>query len=371
MKKGVRRVHNNLSNKKIIVILVSLAVLLAVLLLVFYSTGFFGKISGKVILGFGETQETNSLISEGVHFDKVFVSKFTLTENAYVSGLSVYGDGKGSGTGTQQMSGIIYSHNPSSSIPQLLQSTTNPISVLKGASKQWLNMNFETPVFLVAGDYWLGIQTGNSPDIIRYYYTSSTGAMKEKDDAYSDGPTIIFSASEGASNFVTTNKKMWIKVVTRPTTTTPTSGGEIITFGQTTPGDPNSLDLLGLEENKKYVTKFDLPQSGSVTKLSGYVKGGALSSSENQKIRGIIYSNNNNTPNQLLGITNELFIPLGLTPGWADMNFETPVFLVAGSYWLGFISGGGVSHYRPVGTPNPNIAGDSLKFIKKKGRHIF
>jgi len=96
------------------------------------------------------------------------------------------------------------------------------------------------------------------------------------------------------------------------------------TFGKTTIG-VNVETNLG---NTKRLCRFFLPENGEVTSVRIYGRGLI----ERPAI-GVLYSDLNGSPDQLLGMTNERWVYDNL--GWWGFTFSTPLKLSSGYYWIG------------------------------------
>ena len=90
--------------------------------------------------------------------------------------------------------------------------------------------------------------------------------------------------------------------------------------------------------NWTMVSQFNLPENGTVSQLSAYIKG----TSATCKVKGLIFSNDgtNSTPMTLQGVTNENAAIVNGTPAWYNLTFSSPPYLTAGNYSIGWISGG-------------------------------
>jgi hypothetical protein len=106
------------------------------------------------------------------------------------------------------------------------------------------------------------------------------------------------------------------------------------TFGKATVGATAASDPANL----KGVSKYRLPSTGTVSKLSLYLQPTGTSGSET--IEGLVYGESGRAPGPLLGTTSALTFKSSSSAGWYDLNFLTPLKLAPGNYWLGFISGG-------------------------------
>jgi hypothetical protein len=108
---------------------------------------------------------------------------------------------------------------------------------------------------------------------------------------------------------------------------------EPATFGKTTIGSSSAP----LAANHKQVSRFALPGSGSVTKLTVYLQ--PTTTAGQQVLKGVIYSDAAGKPEGLLGVSEQLTFTSTSAAGWYDLILPTPLKLGAGSYWIGTISG--------------------------------
>ena len=113
--------------------------------------------------------------------------------------------------------------------------------------------------------------------------------------------------------------------------TTPVAGAP--TFGPTTPGTLSDT----FAANRKRVSRYALPVSGSVTKLSIYLAPAGTAGS--QVLEGIVYSDSSGAPATLLGTSSPLTFTSTSATGWYELTFPTPLNLAAGNYWIGVITG--------------------------------
>lgn len=110
----------------------------------------------------------------------------------------------------------------------------------------------------------------------------------------------------------------------------------------------DSVDTFGLltdasaqgdvTNNYEQATKYTMPDTGSVTKLSIWLTGGGATGSGSQPIKGVIYSDGGTDPDALLGVTQEVLVPFTAPTAVVDFLFTTPVVLTPADYFLGFIA---------------------------------
>jgi subtilisin family serine protease len=110
-------------------------------------------------------------------------------------------------------------------------------------------------------------------------------------------------------------------------------GSATSTFGKTSVGA--STDSFGFE--RKRVNRYTLPEAGSVTKLTVYLA--PTSTSGQQVLKGLIYSDSAGTPAALLGVSEQLTFTSASVAGWYELHFSSPVSLATGNYWIGVITG--------------------------------
>jgi chitodextrinase len=107
------------------------------------------------------------------------------------------------------------------------------------------------------------------------------------------------------------------------------------TFGRSTVGA-----LWPLTPDRKRVSRFSLPDDGSVTRISAYVDGNGPASSGTQPIRFVLYGDQAGAPAALVGATASHTIVKGAPGAWVTLALPAPLPLSAGDYHLGILSGG-------------------------------
>jgi hypothetical protein len=123
---------------------------------------------------------------------------------------------------------------------------------------------------------------------------------------------------------------------------------EAATFGNATVGTSTVTSAA----NEKRVSRYALPVSGSVSKLSVYLA--PTETSGQQVMEGVIYSDAGGAPQALLAVSQQLTFLSTNAAGWYDLAFATPVHLSAGSYWIGVLIG-----------PSGKVAGFRYKTVAK------
>jgi len=106
-----------------------------------------------------------------------------------------------------------------------------------------------------------------------------------------------------------------------------------LTFGKTTVGASSDTFLA----DRKRVSRYALPTSGAVTKLSIYLA--PTGTSGQQVLKGVVYADSSGAPSALLGVSEQLTFSSTSSAGWYDLTFSSPLKLAAGNYWIGAITG--------------------------------
>ncbi|MGA2321867.1 MAG: S8 family peptidase, partial [Solirubrobacteraceae bacterium] len=111
----------------------------------------------------------------------------------------------------------------------------------------------------------------------------------------------------------------------------------------------------GLTANDKIVNKAELKVAGSVSRVRVFAVPGSVTSGT-ETLKAVIYANSGGAPGALLATGSEVDYPCeanpycesgtvnGTTPtrvdNWINLPFASSVSLPAGTYWIGFITGG-------------------------------
>jgi Subtilase family/Invasin, domain 3 len=140
------------------------------------STGTFGKTS----VGAG---------SDRFAPDRKRVNRWPLTTSGTVTKLSVYLQPT-STSGQQVIQGVIYAD--SGGTPGSLIATTNAFTFTSTNAAGWYDLTFPTPPHLAAGNYWLGVLTGNSSGVAGFRYDSVSGSRDYNSNTFTSGPSDPF-----------------------------------------------------------------------------------------------------------------------------------------------------------------------------------
>ncbi|HEX3511570.1 MAG TPA: hypothetical protein VHT27_10800, partial [Solirubrobacteraceae bacterium] len=151
---------------------------------------------------FGNTSVGGS--SDSFAANRKRVSEYALPVAASVSKLSIYLAPTGT-SGQQVLEGVIY--EDASGKPAGLIATTSPLTFQSTNTAGWYDLPLPTPLNLPAGNYWLGVITGEHSSVAGFRYQTSTGARDYNTNTYTSGPSNPFGSpttdSERASLYAT------------------------------------------------------------------------------------------------------------------------------------------------------------------------
>jgi DNA-binding beta-propeller fold protein YncE len=151
---------------------------------------------------FGNTSVGGS--SDSFAANRKRVSEYALPVAASVSKLSIYLAPTGT-SGQQVLEGVIY--EDASGKPAGLIATTSPLTFQSTNTTGWYDLPLPTPLNLPAGNYWLGVITGEHSSVAGFRYQTSTGARDYNTNTYTSGPSNPFGSpttdSERASLYAT------------------------------------------------------------------------------------------------------------------------------------------------------------------------
>lgn len=105
-----------------------------------------------------------------------------------------------------------------------------------------------------------------------------------------------------------------------------------VTFGKTGIGAGTDTQGANLKEASKTVA----PNSGTVTKVSWYLRGRGLG---NQDVKAMLYADNGSgAPGALLAVSSAVTVLSAQAAGWVDFAFGSPPTVVSGTtYWISII----------------------------------
>ncbi len=117
------------------------------------------------------------------------VNRYALSTAGSVSKLSIY-LAPTSNSGQQLIEGVVYAE--SAGAPTTLLGTSTPLTFKSTNVAGWYELNFATPLSLAAGNYWIGIITGESSGVAGFRYTSVTNSRDYNTNTYTSGPSNPF-----------------------------------------------------------------------------------------------------------------------------------------------------------------------------------
>ena len=140
------------------------------------STGTFGKTN------IGATCDTYTN-------DTKKVNRYSVGVTATVTQLSVYLK-PGSASGSQPLKGVLYADSGGS--PRALIASTAQLTFTNLKPAGWYSLVFNSPPTVGAGNYWIGVITGNTARVIGYCYDSVAGARDYNNNTFTSGPSNPF-----------------------------------------------------------------------------------------------------------------------------------------------------------------------------------
>jgi hypothetical protein len=270
----------------------------------------------------------------GFSNDSTLVNKYSVSSDVRVTKLSMYLDGLGGATGSQNLKGVIYSDNGGQ--PASLIAASNELQITSGSAGDWRDLPFSSPVTLKAGTYWIGAIVGGTAGVARDATTTVTGAMRYSSDLYSDGPAAIFTNPGTADALISLVAVGSTSTPPPPDTTAPTTPTNLHSTATTT----SSISLAwaastdtggsGLSGYKLYRNGTFLQQT---TNLSFTDTGLTASTSYAYKISAIDNSSNESAQSAAVSVattssspapTAKPTIPTGLqaTPGDSSVSLK-------------------------------------------------
>jgi hypothetical protein len=291
---------------------------LAVLVCIGVATAVAGELNQARGETFGKTTVGGST-DNGMFANYKIVHKAALSVPGSVTKLSVYAVPGINSPAAQSLKAVIYSDSEGS--PSKLLATGTEVKYKGDVNGSgWLELPLASSIELNPGTYWIGFITGSETEGMGYKYDEVASSRAYNANTYSSGPTNPFGAAtkdaEQASIYATY---------------TP-----VPVFGKT--GVGAKFDN-GMFANYKIVHKATLSAPGAVTKLTLYAIPGVKSPSP-QALKAVIYSDSEGSPSELLATGTEVSYTGNVNgSGWFELPFASPVKLVTGTYWIGFITG--------------------------------
>src|SRR5207245_158753 len=95
-------------------------------------------------------------------------------------------------SGQEVLKGLIYSD--AGGAPNTLLATSEQLTYKNTEAAGWHDLTFATPVKLAAGNYWIGVITGQTGGVAGFRFDSVTSARDYNANTYASGPTNPFGA---------------------------------------------------------------------------------------------------------------------------------------------------------------------------------
>jgi hypothetical protein len=118
-------------------------------------------------------------------------NRYSLPTSGSVTKLSVYLQPT-STSGQQPIEGVIYKDLVGS--PGALVATTNQLVFQQAEGAGWYDLSFPVPVSLSAGNYWIGLISGDTADVAAYRYEDVIDSLAYNLNSYSSGPANPFGS---------------------------------------------------------------------------------------------------------------------------------------------------------------------------------
>ena len=138
---------------------------------------------------FGKTTVGGS--SDTFGYERKRVNRYPLPAAASVSKLTIYLATTGV-SGQQVLRGLIYSD--SGGKPEALLGSTEQLTFSSTNAAGWYEESFASPVKLAAGNYWIGVMTGQTSNVIGFRYDNVSGARDYNENAFGSGPSNPFGS---------------------------------------------------------------------------------------------------------------------------------------------------------------------------------
>lgn len=240
---------------------------------------------------FGNTSEGSN--EDGGNANNKVTSQFTLSTPGLVTKLTAYFHNQWTSHTATTLIGIIYEDTDGA--PTNLKGTTVELSVPDNLALGWHDLTFDTPVYLAADNYWLGLLHPANGLGISFRWTT-TGLHAWNADTYSDGPSDPFG-SPGS----------WDETYSMYATYTAWNEVYVGDWGENTFGitDETAVGTGQFAANNTYGQKVTLTENAIVSSISVLAKG--REAGAGQTFRMAIYSDAGGTSymGDLLFVTEE------------------------------------------------------------------
>jgi iron transport multicopper oxidase len=138
---------------------------------------------------FGKTSV--GALSDRFFSERKRVNRYALGAAGSVTKLSVY-LAPTETSGQEVLKGLIYSD--SGGAPSALLGLSEQFTYKSSEGSGWHDLTFATPVKLAAGNYWIGVITGQTAGVAGFRFDNVSGARDYNANSYTSGPTNPFGA---------------------------------------------------------------------------------------------------------------------------------------------------------------------------------
>lgn len=206
----------------------SVRILTSVALLSLSASAWVAPFAHAEVLTFGKATIGQS--SEAAVDDHKRVNEYQLPTAGAVSQLSIYLEPTAV-SGEQSIEGIIYSD--SNGKPGTLVGVSGPSSFASTQSAGWYTLVFPSAVNLPAGDYWIGVITGDEDGVAGYRYDTGAGSKAWNQNEFDSRPSTLFGASSREDKQMSLYATYTASGAALPTNTSPPSVSGTAQQGQT------------------------------------------------------------------------------------------------------------------------------------------
>lgn len=268
-------------------------------------------------------------------------SLISLGEAGRLNSLSAYLDGKGGGTGTQNLRYALY--RDAGGVPGAKVAESNEISVGAGQAASWVTAEVPPDILLDPGNYWFVIHSGGTAGIARDFGDGAANWYGNT-DTYSDGAASPFGSGNGGT--VTLSAAALVIPGTTP----------LLTLGRTSIATIPSGGLSADRTRGATFGAYQVDNRAVVTAMWAYLDGqGAATGS--QQLRMALYEDDQykDSPVWKLFQTQAVTIPAGMSPRWVRFPLKAPQAIGASAgYWIMLQSGDTAGVARDYGDGRAN-----------------
>ena len=174
--------------------------------------------------------------------------------------------------------------------PGTLVAVSNAVMVAAGQPVGWVDFPVTGSPTLAAGDYWLGYWSSNTSAVGYYAVVAGGGWYTPARYSTSADPPVSFGSTADSIQYSLYAKLGPVGSPPPPPPPPPDTFGKTLVGGLTHTLGGNYLEVSG---------RFTLASAASVTKLTGYLRGGGSATS----LRAVVYADAGNHPGALVAVS--------------------------------------------------------------------